>query len=104
MTTPRRQRMPRHAERYRLDAFDYAGELRGLLKEIGTLNTKIGTLNTKVDDYANTREELRHDIHREIDRLTRDLDRLRLQAMDFASQIQLAMTLAGQGREPEEEL
>jgi hypothetical protein len=36
--------------------------------------------------------------------LTRDLDRLRLQAMDFASQIQLAMTLAGQGREPEEEL
>jgi hypothetical protein len=88
MTTPRRQRMPRHVEQHRRDAYDYAVEIRELLKEIGTLNNKI-------DAYANTREELRHDMHRE-------LDRLRLMAMDLASQIQVAMTLAGQGREPEE--
>jgi hypothetical protein len=88
MTTPRRQRMPRHVERYRLDAYDYAGEIRELLKQLGELNTKIG-------EYANTRESLRHDMHR-------DIERLRLQAMDLAGQIQLVMTLAGQGREPEE--
>lgn len=88
MTTPRRQRMPRFAEQHRKDAYDYAGEIRDLLKQIGTLNNKI-------DSYANTREELRHDMHRE-------LDRLRLMAMDLAGQIQLGMTLAGQGREPEE--